>query len=78
MFRVRSDRLVHRADWVDVDESYGVSGCGFSFSADRHNEGPWPTSLWRNHGAHWSPGWVRKVDDSADVDCMACIAAEAA
>lgn len=78
MFRVRSNRVVHLVSWANIDESYGVSGCGFSFGVDKHNEGPWPDSLWRNHGAYGPPGWIRRVDDSADVDCMACIAAEVA
>lgn len=69
--------MVHRADWTDIDESNGVSGCGFSFGVDGYDEGPWSNALWRNPGTRWSPGWIRKVDDSADIDCMACIAAEA-
>jgi hypothetical protein len=76
VLRIMSGGVVHEGDWVAGGNDYGVSRCGFSFGADLHNEAPWPDALWRNLGAYWQPGWVRRIDESTDVDCMACVAAE--
>jgi hypothetical protein len=76
VLRVASNGMIHQAGWVNVDESYGVSRCGFSFGVDGFNKGPWLGALWRNLGASGWPGWIRQVEESTEVDCMACIAKE--
>lgn len=75
MFCIKSEGITHWAGWADINESYGLSACGFSFSVDRLNKGPWPGALRKHLFFRKGPGWIRKVNEPADVDCMACIAA---